>query len=197
MRRRSRTTTPSRSHNLGRAVDLSCCVAEVMGTDLFTLTPDTVVASALRLASTKRIDHFLVIEDGNLTGIVCQNDLKQARQTTLIGDCMTSPVLCIGPETTLGEAVSIMDENAVGCLPVITGAFLVGMITRDRLGAAGGEVPRARRIDLEDEVTPPEPKPCAACGSNDGVQPRLMAGMLLLCGECAGSFPAPEPAKGN
>ena len=28
----------------------SCCVAEVMGTELYTLTPDTVVASAKRLA---------------------------------------------------------------------------------------------------------------------------------------------------
>src|SRR5437879_1818551 len=134
MRRRTTRATATRSAGMGgEGLDMSCCVAEVMGTDLFTVTPDTVVGSALRLAATKHIAHFLVIEDGSLTGIVCQDDLRHARESAFVGECMTSPVLCIGPETTLAEAVSIMDENSVGCLPVITGAFLVGMITRDRL----------------------------------------------------------------
>src|SRR5919201_2374166 len=123
----------------GSFMDASCCVAEVMGTELFTLTPDTVVGSALRLAAHKRIHHFLVIEDGSLTGIVCQADLQQARTSAMVGECMSSPVLCIGPETTLKEAADIMQENSVGCLPVVTGAFLVGVITRDKLVRMGVE----------------------------------------------------------
>lgn len=174
-------------------MDASCCVAEVMGTELFTLTPDTVVGSALRLAAHKRIHHFLVIEDGSLTGIVCQADLQQARTSALVGECMSSPVLCIGPETTLKEAADIMQENEVGCLPVVTGAFLVGVITRDKLVRMG--------VESEDEV---EAEPvadgtteCAACGGKKGVRRDLRTGMLSLCTDCAAVMPAADPPRGN
>src|SRR5436190_14426607 len=180
------------------AVDPSCCVAEIMGTDLFTLTPDTVVASALRLATSKRIRHFLVIEDGNLTGIVCQSDLRHARHSSLVSACMKTPVLCIGPETTVQDAAEIMEQNAVGCLPVVTGAFLVGMITRDRLSKlTGKEVrstppPSAEPLeDLLDEA--PDDSTCAACGRETTVKPYLRSGMLSLCKDCAALMPASDP----
>ena len=76
----------------------ACSVAEVMGTELYTLTPDTVVASAKRLAIDNGIDHLLVLDNGTLAGIVCQGDLRGAARNALVGDCMSSPVLCIGPD---------------------------------------------------------------------------------------------------
>ena len=75
----------------------ACCVAEVMGTELYTLTPDTVVASARRLAFDNGIDHLLVLENGTLAGIVCKDDLRFAARTALVSECMSSPVLCIAP----------------------------------------------------------------------------------------------------
>jgi predicted transcriptional regulator len=173
-------------------MDATCCVAEVMGTELFTLTPDTVVGSALRLAATKRIHHFLVIEDGSLTGIVCQDDLRQARHGALVGECMSSPVLCIGPETTLKEAADIMQENEVGCLPVVTGAFLVGVITRDKLTRMG--LPTEEVV--EEHVADDSPT-CAACGGAQEVRRDLRTGMLQLCAECAAVMPVSDPPRGN
>jgi CBS domain-containing protein len=194
MRRRSQETAGLSAVEEGSSLDASCCVAEVMGTELFTLTPDTVVGSALRLAATKRIHHFLVIEEGSLTGIVCQDDLRLARQGALVGECMSSPVLCIGPETTLKEAADIMQENAVGCLPVVTGAFLVGVITRDKLVRMG--------VNAEDVVETPEgeapaAQACAACGSNEGIRRDLRTGLLFLCGDCAAVMPSTDPPRGN
>ncbi len=175
------------------AVDDSSCVAEVMGTELFTLTPDTMVGSALRLASTRRIHHFLVIEDGSLAGIVAQRDLQEARETTFVGACMKSPVLCVAPDTTVEEARDIMEENEVGCLPVVTGTFLVGMLTRERLvpapGLAGREPP-AETAQAEPSGT------CTACGRGDA-KPYFRAGMLPLCRTCAELLPRAEPRKGN
>lgn len=174
-------------------MDASCCVAEVMGTELFTLTPDTVVGSALRLAAHKRIHHFLVIEDGSLTGIVCHADLAQARTSAMVGECMSSPVLCIGPETTLKEAADIMQENAVGCLPVVTGAFLVGVITRDKLVRMGVEAEDEAEEREEDESS----LLCAACGGTKEVRRDLRTGMLSLCNDCAAVMPATDPPRGN
>jgi CBS domain-containing protein len=197
MRQRAQRASSSGSG----AVDPSCCVAEVMGTDLFTLTPDTVVASALRLSAAKRIRHFLVIEDGNLTGIVCQSDLRQARDSSLVGTCMKTPVLCIGPETTVQDAADIMEQNAVGCLPVVTGAFLVGMITRDRLSKLTGKEVRSTPsgdVSLEDVLAEaPDDSTCAACGRETTVKPYLRSGMLSLCKDCAALMPASDPKPAN
>src|SRR6185369_6036104 len=127
----------------------ACCVAEVMGTELYTLTPDTVVASARRLAFDNGIDHLLVLENGTLAGIVCKDDLRFAARNALVSECMSSPVLCIAPDTTLREAAQIMIEQNVSCLPVVTGTFLVGMVTRDALATvAGTGRARSHPVDL-------------------------------------------------
>jgi len=156
----------------------SCTVAEVMGTDLFTLTPETSVESARRLVDMSGNHHLIVIEDGTLAGIVCDADLQEADQDGCVADCMTSPVLCISAETTLQEAVDIMGANDVDCLPVVTGAFLVGMVTRDALAIA-------------EEGAPTEPT-CDSCGrragpatASDGApSKRRPKEDLQLCGLC-------------
>ena len=63
MRRQRQKGSRAGSRGTQSTIDETSCVAEIMGTELFTLTPDTMVGSALRLASTRRIQHFLVIED--------------------------------------------------------------------------------------------------------------------------------------
>jgi CBS domain-containing protein len=154
----------------------SCCVAEVMGTELYTLTPDTVVASAQRLAFDNDINHLLVLENGTLAGIVCKEDLRSASRDALVGECMSSPVLCIGPETTLDEAAQIMVEHDVSCLPVVTGAFLVGIVTRDALATVGLT---GSAEELRSEV-------CAGCGAIENVRRDPRAAGVPLCAECLG-----------
>jgi CBS domain-containing protein len=159
----------------------ACCVAEVMGTELYTLTPDTVVASARRLALDNGIEHLLVLDHGTLAGIVCKEDLQLAARDALVGDCMSSPVLCIGPDTTLAEAAQIMVEQEVSCLPVVTGAFLVGIVTRAALATAG--------LGASEELTPTK-LICTACGTIDGedapVRREPRAGGIPLCPDCMG-----------
>jgi CBS domain-containing protein len=162
----------------------SCCVAEVMGTELFTLTPDTVIASAQRLAFENGIHHLLVLDNGTLTGIICREDLRLASSDSLVGDCMSSPVLCIAPETTLQEAVDIMGANDIDCLPVVTGAFLVGIVTREALEGAGGlESEAGGAADL---------LACTACGTTDHVRRDPRAGGTPLCVHCQGFMSATQ-----
>ena len=141
----------------------ACPVSAVMGTALFTLTADTAVASARRLVLDNDIDHLLVLENGTLAGIVCRDDLCEADRNASVADCMTSPVLCITPETTLQEAIDIMGENDVDCLPVVTGTYLVGMVTRAGLAAA--DLSPSEDGDESDTETDPTDRPCAICES--------------------------------
>jgi acetoin utilization protein AcuB len=153
----------------------SCHVTEVMGTELFTLTPDTVVASARRLAFDHGIRHLLVLDGGTLTGIVCDEDLRTAARDALVGELMQTPVLCIDPETTLDEAVELMEEHGVSCLPVVRGSALLGIVTREALALlSGGPDPRDT---LE---------PCVACGGTEDVRHDPRAGRLALCSDCLG-----------
>jgi|SRR5450432_2205826 acetoin utilization protein AcuB len=151
----------------------SCHVAEVMGTELFTLTPDTVVASARRLAFGNGVHHLLVLDGGTLTGIVSDEDLRTAARDTLVGELMRTPVLCIAPDTTLDEASELMDEHGVSCLPVVRGTELLGIVTRERLAALAG-VPEG------------EADVCVACGASDQVRRDPRAGMAALCIDCLG-----------
>jgi acetoin utilization protein AcuB len=155
----------------------ACCVVEVMGKELYTLTPDTVVASARRLAFDNGIDHLLVLDNGTLTGIVCREDLRTAERHAFVGECMSSPVLCIGPDTTLEEAAQIMSEQQVSCLPVVTGAFLVGIITRAALATVGLAAPEA---GVEPRLA------CSASDPRDKVRRDPRSGGIPLCADCFG-----------
>jgi CBS domain-containing protein len=152
----------------------SCHVTEVMGTELFTLTPDTVVASARRLAFDYGIRHLLVLDEGTLTGIVCEEDLRTAERDALVGELMRTPVLCIEPSTTLDEAVELMEEHGVSCLPVVRGNALLGIVTREALALLSGS-PQADDSEV-----------CVACGSEKNVRHDPRAARLALCADCLG-----------
>ncbi|HEY4183584.1 MAG TPA: CBS domain-containing protein [Polyangia bacterium] len=124
-----------------------CTVAEVMGTDLSTLTAETTVGFARQVIAASGSDHLIVVEDGALAGIVSGKDLHAAPRDARLADCMTSPVLCISADTTLQEAVDIMGDNDVDCLPVVTGAYIVGLVTRDAL-ALGEQARSEARCDV-------------------------------------------------
>lgn len=152
-----------------------CPVAEVMGTEMFTLTPETAVSSARRLVLENDVHHMLVLENGTLAGIVCRDDLRLADRNARVGDCMSSPVLCITPDTTLQEAVDLMGANDVDCLPVVTGAFLVGIVTRAALETAN--------IRPSEGAVSAEPA-CTACGSGHDVVQEDVLSDVPLCGRC-------------
>lgn len=169
----------------------SCSVFEVMGTEMFTVTPETAVSSARRLVLEADIDHMLVLDHGTLAGIVCREDLRFADRDARIRDCMTSPVLCITPDTTLQEAIDIMDTHDVDCLPVVTGLFLIGVVTLEALSTA------TLPLTLAPEPAPPAAqehgstkasgaKTCTACGSTREVA-LFQSGPdegLSLCSRC-------------
>ncbi|APT92671.1 histidine kinase [Corynebacterium phocae] len=64
-----------RRHVVARAVDPATPVAEIMTTNLLTVTPETMFMEALLLLAEKRIHHLPVTKDGNLVGIITQTDI--------------------------------------------------------------------------------------------------------------------------
>jgi CBS domain-containing protein len=48
---------------------------------------------------------------------------------TIVRDVMTSPVIVVGPETTVEEAMALMTDRRIRHAPVIEGDRLVGMLS--------------------------------------------------------------------
>lgn len=96
--------------------------------------------------------HIPVMENGRLAGIISERDLWRFSPTmliplsqkdynrvfeeTAIGKVMTREPHTIAPEAPLTQAVDLMIQNRLGCLPVMEAGRLVGIITvRDMLRA--------------------------------------------------------------
>ncbi len=92
-----------------------------------------------------RIRHLPVLNDGELVGIISQRDMFRSAAVTALGfaedtqkalvktirikEIMTEEVVTISADATVKQAARIMIDKKIGCLPVVEGVNLVGIIT--------------------------------------------------------------------
>jgi len=125
-------------------------VKDWMTKEPLVVTPKTSVEDAIRTMRDHRVRHLPVVKDGStLVGIVTQTDLLQASPspaTSLsvweinfllakmqVRDAMTEKVIVVEEGCPLEEAALVMAEHKIGCLPVVHGQRLVGIITETDL----------------------------------------------------------------
>jgi CBS domain-containing protein len=160
----------------------SYSVVDVMQTDVYSLTPDTSVGSALSVLMGEAIDHVLVVDHGMLAGILSKDDLCWTDRAAPVGECVMPPVQCVGPETSITEAAGLMVEKRLSCLAVTVDALLVGIVSKAELDevqmVAGDEDEGA--LGLE----------CASCAEAPGIVNRFVLPGVPLCERCAGKVGA-------
>lgn len=119
-------------------VDNYRTVEQFMSTDLFTVCPEDVVDLAASLMHWKHVRHVPVEDDkGRLVGVVTHRDLLELfaeggganAGELVIRDIMKSDPITIAPETPTLEALQLMREKNIGCLPVVKNDKLVGLLT--------------------------------------------------------------------
>lgn len=77
----------------------------------------------------------LVTSEGKVVGILTERDIVRrfaavgADASTPVGDIMSNPIIALGPEATVEEALELMAEKRIRRLPVISGRDLVGIVT--------------------------------------------------------------------
>jgi acetoin utilization protein AcuB len=113
-----------------------------------TISPDASFFEARSLIHDKGIRHLPVVDKENrLLGIVTESDIRQAgpsdvailsvkELTHLLGTLKVSEfmipkekVITITPDTLIEEAIELMHDNKIGCLPVIDEGKLYGIFT--------------------------------------------------------------------
>jgi CBS domain-containing membrane protein len=121
-------------------------VRDLMTEKVFALSPSDDLAALYDLMDAERIRHVPIVDrDGDLVGLVTERDLSRSAlgsQTDLplsvqqellqrrrIREIMTMEVETAEPSQRLRDAAEILLENKIGCLPVVEGNHLVGILT--------------------------------------------------------------------
>jgi CBS domain-containing protein len=120
-------------------------VKEVMVKEVATLDVNDELSLANDIMRLGRIRHLPVVDGARLLGIVSERDLfrsslaqalgyggqasRELMKTLRIKDIMVREPVTISPEMDLWQAVKIMVDKKIGCLPVVDQDRLVGLIT--------------------------------------------------------------------
>ncbi len=120
-------------------------VKDVMIKEVATLDVNDELSLANDIMRLGRIRHLPVVDGTKLAGIISERDLfrsslaqalgyggqasRDLMKTLHIKDLMVQGVVTVTPETKLCDAVKLMMDKKIGCLPVVEGDRLVGLIT--------------------------------------------------------------------
>jgi CBS domain-containing protein/gamma-glutamyl:cysteine ligase YbdK (ATP-grasp superfamily) len=117
-------------------------VGQFMSTDLFTASPDDLIDLAASVMDWRHIRHVPVEDqEGRLVGLITHRGLLRMMinnsKLTTVREIMVPDPVTVSPSTSSLEAMELMRNHRVGCLPVVEGDQLVGIITSyDFLDAA-------------------------------------------------------------
>lgn len=121
------------------------CVEDIMTRHPHTLGTSASLADARRLMAEFDVRHIPVVDEGgDLVGLVTHRDVLEASSSVLDDDeqerarhdshivleeVMTTELDLVEPAASLREAALLMRNHRHGCLPVLSGDELVGIIT--------------------------------------------------------------------
>ncbi|GAC1619103.1 MAG: hypothetical protein PVS2B2_02890 [Candidatus Acidiferrum sp.] len=120
-----------------------------MSPTVVTIESNALLLDAALVLRSSSIRHLLVIEDDKLVGVLSDRDVQRCAPSRLVpiteegynavfaetrvNKVMTREPETAAPATPLVEAVALMQESRFGCLPVVDGDTIVGILTRGDL----------------------------------------------------------------
>ena len=120
-------------------------VRDLMEKEVVTLNAGDTLDLADDIMRLGRIRHMPVTSEGKLVGILSQRDLFRAAISSVlqlrpaaerewlakipVREAMTAKVTTVAPDATVHEAVRLMLEKRIGCVPVVDHGKLVGLLS--------------------------------------------------------------------
>jgi len=113
-------------------------VREIMKSPVTTISPDATILEACKLLQALAIRHLPVLEEGHLVGVLTDRDVRFATSALCpsphaasdsVRCAMSTTVLTADPGDPIEEAARVMRSQKIGCLPVVEGNLIVGIIT--------------------------------------------------------------------
>ena len=152
-------------------------IRERIRRDPITINPNASFFEAQSLIQEKGVRHLPVVDENNrLLGIVTESDIRKAGPSDVdmlrvqeasfllrrlkVSAFMTpkEKLVTITPDTIIEEAVQLMHDNKIGCLPVLEGGKLYGIFTEtdalDHLVDVFGSKEKGTRLTVALEDKP-------------------------------------------
>jgi len=132
-------------------------LADIMSSPVETIESGVPVETAWDHMQERGIHHLVVTQGGEAVGILSARDLSGPRGVALrwagtAGELMATRIVTGNPSMTVREAANLLRGRAIGCLPVVDGNRIVGIVTITDLleligrGLEKSVTPKNRRI---------------------------------------------------
>jgi CBS domain-containing protein len=103
---------------------------------VYSVHPGQSVFEALQMMERRNIGALVVVERGQLVGVVSERDYarkvalnERMSRSTSVSEIMSSPVVCVTSEDAVEGCLSLMTERRIRHLPVLDDGELVGLIS--------------------------------------------------------------------
>jgi CBS domain-containing protein len=113
-----------------------------MSRDLLTIEPDQRLAEAAKRMASRGVGAVVVLDGGNLVGILTERDLLKAvasgfREDARVSEWMTRHAETVESEDSTDHAAALMIHGGFRHLPVVDGGQLIGILSiRDLMKVA-------------------------------------------------------------
>ena len=115
---------------------MSLVVKDVMSQNVITIDCSASVKQVAGLMDKYDIGCLVVLKEGKPAGIVTERDmlrrvLLQSKdpETTNVSDVMSEPLISSNPQTSMHEAMEVLNERRIKRLPVVDGDAVVGLLS--------------------------------------------------------------------
>ena len=139
----SREALAATSQRLTAMVETVRSILARKGSRVWCLEPGATVYDAIALMAEKGVGALVVLAEGKVAGIISERDYARkiilkgkSSLHTQVREIMSTPVITVTPEHTVGECLEIITRNRIRHLPVLEGESLAGVVTSGDLVSA-------------------------------------------------------------
>jgi CBS domain-containing protein len=109
---------------------------QTKGHQVWSIGPEAMVYEALKLMAEKGVGALVVLEAGQVVGILSERDYARkvslqgkSDQSTPVREIMTSKVVYVRLDQSIEDCMALMTDKRIRHLPVLDGNRLVGVIS--------------------------------------------------------------------
>ncbi len=108
----------------------------VKGRQLYSVGPQESVLRAIEVMATQHVGALLVMERGNLLGVISERDYarkvilqNRSSHDTPVATIMSAPVITVGLGDTVQRCMALCTNQRIRHLPVVDAGAVVGMLS--------------------------------------------------------------------